>query len=74
MVFYSDHRTTNFTVEKLAKLRLQLRGELWGTMIYYYDSAIFVIDECILILTIIFLEQSLFLFINDACLHFTPLD
>jgi hypothetical protein len=43
-------------------------------MMYYYDSAIFVIDECILILTIIFLEQSLFLFHNDACLHFIPLD
>jgi len=59
MVFLVTIELRVSPVSKLAKLRLQLRGELSGTciMIYYYDSAIFVIHECILILTIILLEQ-----------------
>ena len=71
MVLFSDDRATNFTRLETCKIATATEGELSGTwiMIYYYDSAIFVIDECILILTIIFLEQSLFLFLNDACLH-----
>jgi hypothetical protein len=56
MIFFSDHRATNFTRLKTCKIATATEGELSSTciMIYYYDSAIFVIHKCILILTIIF--------------------